>query len=113
MGNEIVKPNSLSVGKPRPGSLRERLETAKAIQAGGLETIQLLLDCSGSMSSHLDGPDDALEKTRMAILHTAVSTLIKETDLSKYQIGIITFPSKVAFVPPTNSSFMQIGRAHV
>jgi uncharacterized protein YegL len=94
--NAIITTGKPSIGKPRIGSLADRLKNANFSKLESSNVIQLLLDCSASMG-FVDIPT-----SRISILKQACFELVKSTDLSKYYIAIDTFPSGIAFSSPIN-----------
>ena len=94
------------IGKPFVGSLQERIANAKAAKESNTSTIQLLVDCSGSMDALVPGLVSGVQasETRISLLRKAVDSFINETDLAQYQIGIEPFPpTSNGHCKPTNS----------
>lgn len=95
----MTKVGRPAVDKPKPGSVRERVAAAKAINGGtDSPVIQLLLDCSGSMDN-MDNSD----QTKIVLLRAAIKSFINEIDLTKYRVGMESFPLGLTHCPPTNS----------
>ena len=94
------------IGQPFAGSLQERIQKAKELNEFSRCTIQLLIDCSGSMGARVIVPDSGAltAETRISLLRKAVDSFIDETDLTRYNIGIEPFPpTSNGHCKPTNS----------
>lgn len=99
MDTDITKTGRPQINKPKAGSVHERIARANAANGGAsAPAIQLLLDCSGSMGESEHGAN----KQNIELLREAVKIFISETDLSKYRIGMESFPQGRSQCPPTS-----------